>query len=231
MLKRGFVTADKILSVFIDESGDFGPYETHSPYYLVAMVLHYQGVDISGNISAFESHLRNLRYTEHAVHTEPLIRRESVYKNNLVENRKQLFNALFNFSRKLDLHYACAKIRKSECPDVTTMTAKLSKAIAEILHSNESFWNSYDRVIIYYNNGQIELTKILTSVFNTLYTHVEFRKVKPVDYKLFQVADLVCTMELLSEKAESGNFSASEMEFFDNVRSFKKNWMRMPLLP
>ncbi len=37
--------------------------------------------------------------------------------------------------------------------------------------------------------GKLKLTKILTSVFNTLYAHVEFRKVKPVDYKLFQVAD------------------------------------------
>ena len=32
----------KILSVFIDESGDFGPYEPHAPYYLVAMILHDQ---------------------------------------------------------------------------------------------------------------------------------------------------------------------------------------------
>jgi hypothetical protein len=30
----------KTLSVFIDESGDFGSYEAHAPYYLVAMVLH-----------------------------------------------------------------------------------------------------------------------------------------------------------------------------------------------
>ena len=43
--------AEKILSVFIDESGDFGQYNSHSPYYLVAMVLHNQDVDISGNIS------------------------------------------------------------------------------------------------------------------------------------------------------------------------------------
>lgn len=35
--------ADKILSIFIDESGDFGPFETHNPYYLVAMVAHNFG--------------------------------------------------------------------------------------------------------------------------------------------------------------------------------------------
>ena len=38
--------------------------------------------------------------------------------------------------------------------------------------------------------ARLNLPKILTSVFNTLYAHVEFRKVKPVDYKLFQAADL-----------------------------------------
>lgn len=224
--EQDVVMAEKILSVFIDESGDFGTYEAHAPYYLVAMVLHDQSIDIRENIAGFETHLNNLGYEQHAVHTGPLIRRESVYMNDLVEARKKLFNALFNFARRLDFHYACAKIKKSECPDVITMTARLSKEIASILRSHEAFWNSFDRVIIYYDNGQIELTKILTSVFSTLYTHVEFRKVRPVDYKLFQVADLICTMELLSEKVEGNSFSRSELEFFDNVRSFKKNYLK-----
>ncbi|MCB7320116.1 DUF3800 domain-containing protein [Lacrimispora sp. 210928-DFI.3.58] len=218
--------SEKILSVFIDESGDFGPYEVHAPYYLVAMVLHDQTVDISANIAGFETHLRNLGYAQHAVHTRPLIRRESVYANDLMENRKQLFNALFHFSRKLDIRYTCVKIKKNECPDVIAMTAKLSKGIANVLRVNEAFWNSFDRVIVYYDNGQIELTKILISVFSTLYAHVEFRKVRPVDYKLFQVADFICTLELLSEKADSGTFSASEMEFFENIRCFKKNYLK-----
>ena len=35
---------EKVLSVFIDESGDFGDYDFHSPYYYVAMVLHDQSI-------------------------------------------------------------------------------------------------------------------------------------------------------------------------------------------
>lgn len=81
------------------------------------------------------------------------------------------------------------------------MTAKASKAIADVVRVNATLWEHFDRVIIYYDNGQIELMKILTSVFSTLYTHVDFRRVQPIDYKLFQVADLVCTMELLAKKA------------------------------
>ena len=218
--------AEKILSVFIDESGDFGPYELHAPYYLVAMILHDQDTDISENIKSFETHLSNLGYRHHAIHTGPLIRRESIYSNDLVEERKRLFNALFNFARKLDFQYSCIKIKKSECPDVITMTSKISRSLASVLRNNDVFWNSFDKVIVYYDNGQIELTRILTSVFSTLYAHVEFRKVRPVDYKLFQVADLICTMELLAEKTENNSFSNSEMEFFDTVRDFKKNYLK-----
>lgn len=30
------------LSIFIDESGDFGDYDYHSPYYIISMVYHDQ---------------------------------------------------------------------------------------------------------------------------------------------------------------------------------------------
>ena len=155
-----------------------------------------------------------------------MIRRESVYSNVLVEERKHLFNALFHLTRKLDFQYSCAKVKKSECMNITTLISKISNAIANILHSKDNFWNNFDRIIVYYDNGQIELTKILTTVFGSLYTHVEFRKVKPVDYKLFQVADLICTMELLAEKAENNSFTHSEMEFLGNVRDCKKNYLK-----
>ena len=217
---------ERTLSVFVDESGDFGPYDYHAPTYLVAMVLHDQRIDISNNVRALDEHLKNLGQPIHAIHTGPLIRRESVYVNDLVEDRKRLFNALFNFARRLDIRYVCAQVRKSECPDVLTMTVKLSRAIADVLSKNAAYFNGYDRIIVYYDNGQGELTKILTSVFNALFSHVEFRKVQPVSYKLFQVADLMCTMELLRQKAESNGFSNSEQNFFSSVRDFKKNYWK-----
>ena len=220
---------EKILSVFVDESGDFGPYDHHAPYYLVSMVLHDQNIDIKQNIEDLALHLQNLGYKDHAIHTGPLIRRESVYSSDLMEERKRLFNALFNFARRLDFHYLCVSIKKSECPDVITMTAKLSRAIADHLRKNMPYFEHFDQVILYYDNGQVELTKILTSVFNALFTHVEFRKVQPINYKLFQVADLICTLELLAAKADANALSHSEQEFFGSPRDLKKNYIK-PLL-
>ncbi|MCR5126399.1 MAG: hypothetical protein K6B43_14575 [Treponema sp.] len=44
-----------------------------------------------------------------------------------------------------------------------------------------------------------------------------------MDYKLFQVADLICTMELTKDKADKNKLSNSEIEFFGSARDFKKN--------
>ncbi len=217
---------DKILSVFIDESGDFGPFENHAPYYLVTMVLHNQKLNISENIASLENHLHKLNYNYKTIHTGPIIRREEIYRNMLMDERKQIFNILFNFTRKLDINYICASVDKSECDDVIILTSKLSRNIAEMINNNHDFFSDFDKVIIYYDNGQVELTKIITSVFNAFYSNIEFRKVKPSEYKLFQVADLLCTMELLKLKTDANSFSKSEKEFFHSPRDFKKNYLK-----
>lgn len=217
---------DKTLSCFIDESGDFGPYDFHSPFYIVSVVLHDQSVDISDYIHAHEEYVSRLGYPNHALHTGPLIRRESDYENSLMEERKHLFNVLYNFARKLPIQYFSVSIKKSECIDSIQQTAKLSKALSTELKAHEDFFRYFDQIIVYYDNGQTELTKIITSVFNTLFSNVDIRRVKPVDYKLFQVADLICTLELLHEKAISNSLTRSEVEFLHSPREFHKEYYR-----
>jgi len=182
--------------------------------------------DSGNNIKGLEMHLNNLGYPKHAVHTGPLIRRESVYSNDLIESRKKLFNALFNFTRKLEVSYSCTLLKKKECDGISSMINKQAQLIKDELRKNQEYLASFDKILVYYDNGQNELSKILTSVFHSLFSNVEFRKVKPVEYKLFQVADLICTMELLAKKAENNLFSRSENEFFGGVRDFKKNYYK-----
>ena len=164
----------RTLSVFIDESGDFGAYEAHSPYYIVALVYHDQNIDISKNLQVFSEHLRNLGYENHAVHTGPLIRRESDYEHELVEERKRLFNALFHFARKLDIQYSCVKVLKRECRDEIVLTSRISKQLGEILDEHQDFFHAYNQIIVYYDNGQINLTRIISSVFSSHLSDVEF---------------------------------------------------------
>ena len=70
----------KELSIFVDESGDFGEYAKHSPFYIITMILHDQSRDISRDIAKLRSEFINLGYEDDfVVHTGPLIRKEEIY--------------------------------------------------------------------------------------------------------------------------------------------------------
>ncbi|MBE5865921.1 MAG: hypothetical protein E7292_06895 [Lachnospiraceae bacterium] len=213
---------EKVLSVFIDESGDFGQYNPASPNYYVAMVLHNQEIDISKNIEALERQVSNWGYPEHTIHTGPLIRCESVYKNDLREQRKALFNALYHFTRLLDIQYICPVINQGDCAEKSKLayTDKLTKEIANQLRAKDTYFSSFDKIIVYYDYGQVELAQILVSVFNTMFSKVEFRKIETNQYKLSQAADLICTVEAIAKK---NVLTKSESEFFHSKNDFKKN--------
>ncbi len=219
----------KILSCFVDETGDFGKYDPRCPYYMVSVVLHEQSNSIEKQLNGLEQYLSDLGYPHHALHAGPLLRREADYAEVAAEDRKKMFNLLFNFARKVPINYFCAKVKKSECKDADELDAKLTKAIKAEVLKNEDYWSSFDKIIIYYDNGQKALKRVLNITFNSLFSDVEVRKVQPSDYRLFQVADLLCTLELVHAKIETGQFSKTEDRFFHGSHEFKKEYWRKVL--
>lgn len=111
----------KELSIFIDESGDFGEYDHHSPYYIITMVFHDQREDIQPAVLKLNQELSYLNLNNLCIHTGPIM---------------------------------------------------------------------------------------------------------PSEYKLFQVSDLLCTIELVKLKLDNNMFSKSETAFFGNVRDLKKNYIK-----
>lgn len=147
---------------------------------------------------------------------------KSVYKNDLREDRKALFNALYHFTRMVDINYICPMINQGECAEKSKLayTDKLTKEIANTLRVNYEFFFEYNMIIVYYDYGQIELAQILVSVFNTMFSNVQFRKIETNQYKLSQAADLICTVEAIAQK---NVLTKSEIDFFHSKRDFKKN--------
>jgi hypothetical protein len=56
--------------------------------------------------------------------------------------------------------------------------------------------------------------------------NVEFRKVLPKDYRLFQAADLTCTIKLTELKMLDHSLSKSELTFFGDERTIRKNYIK-----
>ena len=80
------------LSIFIDESGDFGPFEKHSPFYVLSLVFHDQSDDITGHLEKIHAGLgRRGLPADHAMHAGPLVRREQEYRWMELADRRAIF--------------------------------------------------------------------------------------------------------------------------------------------
>lgn len=216
----------KELSIFVDESGDFGEYSTHSPYYIVTMVLHDQSKDISSEIIKLNNELINLGYENHVVHTEPLIRREEDYQNLSPNERRSIFTKLYYFTVKCDIHYKSFIFQKKEFENTFKLEGRMAREISSFIRENLTYFQEFEQVILYYDNGQHELNRILNTVLATELADYDVRKVFPCDYKLFQAADLICTLELLRLKSEAGNLTRSETLIFHSKRELKKDFLK-----
>ena len=214
------------LSVFVDESGDFGKYESHSPFYIFTLVFHEQSSTITNQINILEQQLINLSLKpNHCFHSGPIIRREDDYRLFTIQKRRNILNKLITFTKKVDLQYVSFFADKKEASDSITLTATLSKQLFFFLQSNLSYFSRYDKIILYYDNGQHELGRLLAATLSIL-SNVEYRKVQPANYRLFQVADLLCTLELLSIKASRNMLSVSELSFFSDKQTLFKNYIK-----
>ena len=211
------------LSIFVDESGDFGPASKHSPFYLLTFVLHSQDGDITKEIAKLRESLRDTKYEPtRAIHTGPLIRREDEYKNQTIDERRKQLWKLAAFIRKCDFSYKTFIFDKREAKDEYDLIRKISQSLSIFLNDNLKYFQSFDEVFAYYDNGQAEISKILSSAFGALLFDVEFRRALPADYFLLQAADYFCTLELLAIKHERKLLTRSERLFFYKPKELQK---------
>ena len=217
----------KELSVFVDESGDFGAYEHHSPFYLVTLVFHDQSIDLSPNLRRLHDAMNQSGTPNYTIHAGPLIRRENEYHEFSITERKKIFDNLFHFVRTTNITYYSVIVEKKHLVEHIDLNIQITKQLSAFLYNSIEKLLQYDRIVVYYDNGQMELTNILVSVFNTVLHQVQFKKVIPANYKLFQAADMLCTIELLSLKAEKKMLSKSELAFFVSERNLYRTYTRI----
>lgn len=214
------------LSIFIDESGDFGEYNHHSPYYIISIVMHKQSNDISNLINELDNKLIQIGYEKKWVHIGPIVRHEEDYKYMSIIERRKILNSFTTFVKKCPINFKCFHIDKKHIKNTMESISKLTKQISFFLKNNINYFNSFDTIKIYYDNGQTEVTKMLNSIFNTLFSNVIFHRVIPSEYKLFQVADFFCYFKLLTLKLENKTISKNEIKFFEKPYNIYKNYLK-----
>lgn len=215
------------LSVFVDESGRFQHPDTESRFYIVGMVFHDQSVDISNAVLDFNRSISSLGLDPNVFvfHAGPLVRREKGYEFFSRNHRGKIYNRMMTFARRIDFKWHCLCVDKKFINSSLQIVSKLQAQLDEFIEAHRPFMENVERVKVYYDCGQSPVTNILQKSFTALGGKVEFGvDVKPRRYMLFQLADLICTLNLVAMKIKSGEpLTDSEYRFFGGHGAFRRS--------
>ncbi len=214
------------LGIFIDESGDFGEVKEYPAYYLVTFIFHNKDNRIDKYVDKLEESIRNAGFKVEYIHTGPVIRREEVFSKYSIDERRKLLYKMLNFIMVCPISHLTVSVDRKEAGSKVALAGKLARAIQTAINKHMKFFAEFDRIIVYYDNGQSELSAILNAVFSIQFSNVEFRKAEPQRYRLLQVADFICSMELLKIKKEQKRLSNSEKQFFYKPQELNKTFFK-----
>ncbi len=221
--------SEKVLSIFIDESGRFQYPDDMSRFYVISLVLHDQSIGIDREVSTLEQGFRSLHLSNLCFHAGPLIRQEKAFGVMDWEFRSRIFSMMMAFARKVDFRYHCLTADKKFITSAEMLVQKLGDSLEGFLSEQRSRLSRYDKVKIYYDCGQSPLTNLLHRAFEWKYgPKIEFAQaVKPERYRLFQLADLVCSLKLVELRLTLGEaMTDSEHAFFGGPKAFKHKILR-----
>ena len=199
------------LSIFVDESGRFQYPDELSRFYILGMVFHDQDCDISSLVADLERAESELGLENHCFHAGPLIRQEKGYEFLSRHFRGRILSRMMAFASRVDFKYHCLSVDK------------------RFIDSHHTYFASVNNIKVYYDCGQSPVTNLIKSTFTNAFSpSIEFKHgVKPSRYRLFQIADLVCTLHLIELRLAHGiPMTRSEMRFFGGPRDFKRNILR-----
>lgn len=216
----------KELSIFIDESGDFGEYDPRSPFYIISMVTHDQRNNIFSQVKNLDRVLAETELKRNFIHIGPLIRREAEYKNLTTKERLHILKKMLAFVDKVEFKHESFVVEKKHIKSDTELIQKLSRQLSDFIREHYPYFTSFDKVKIYYDNGQDGVVRVLVAVFSALFDNAEFKKAAQKDYKMLQVADLVCTATLTELKLKTHTLSQSERHVLGDDKNIKKDFLR-----
>ena len=211
----------KRLNIFVDETGEFGFGNGASELYGVSFTFHEQKDDIAVEILKFNERLTKIGYTK-MIHMADLIMKRGDYKDFSISKRKSIFNAIYQFSRKIPIKYQTIIIDKKYTNNSRILKQQLSITINQMIKKHEQYFNKFDKIVMYYDNGQEILATILESIFlrfDSFEHKVDFNH---EEKRLFQISDMLTYIDKYDYKYKNKRKFTKGEKFFFSVDEIRK---------
>lgn len=219
----------KTLSIFVDESGILNESARISRYYVLTLLLHDQTMKVDDLVREFDRSLDLVGIANLCFHAGPIIRGNESFEFMNWDLRRKIFSRMMRFARKVDFAYHCLTVDKKFCDSVDSILLMLERQLSDFVVEHHDRLAAFANVKVYYDCGQKQITNFLHRFFESRKTiPVTFAQaVQPRRYKLFQVADLACTIKLMELKlGADGRLSPCERRFFGGEKKFRHDILR-----
>ena len=213
------------LSIFVDESGEFGPV---SKYYLITLVFHDQSAAIDSHLDKYRRVLNDCGMMDIAFHLSPLMNGHCEYADLGLGVRKRHLSKFLVFTQSLPFTYQTFAFKTTGFDGADKLLVRMKRDITSFLFDHLEFFQAFDKVKVYYDDGQQAVSEVIHEAIR--YTLSKdaymFKDAHPCDYCLSQVADFACGIELTALKYDASEATATDAIFFGGSNSFKKNYLK-----
>ena len=208
-------------SIFLDESGSDG---MRDRFYLLTLVVHDQGNDIRPDIALYEQSLQAKGLPDIPFHASPLLNGHGRYEGMDLAARKRLLSSFRVFYRHAPVRHHCIKLKTAEYASVEALAAAMRKHIVDFVFGRLSYFQEFDIVKVYYDDGQRSIADAVHKALDYALSKqsVIYRETSAEDYRIAQIADYICTMELTALKYRAKTSTATDEKFFGSWSQFKK---------
>lgn len=138
------------------------------------------------------------------------------YESMELDKRKRLLSSFEGFVRKVPFLYKVFVYKRSEVNDSSIFISRFKRDLVIFLTDNLSYFQSFDKVKIYYDNGQQMVTSALHDAIDYMLSKsaVLYRIANPQEYRLFQAVDYLCTLELTDLKYCEKQLTETDIKIF-----------------
>lgn len=213
------------ISIFADESGDK---TANSRFFLLTVVFHDQSNPIQPYLDAYRRSLTIAELPDIPYHSEPLMNGHKEYAHLDLSKRKKLLVSFNVLVQRLPIHYRTLSFKSSRLDSESNLAAHIKRGLVELFSENLEYFQTFDKVKIYYDNGQRMVQNAISeAVLDSISKHaIQHRRMTMSEYRLAQVADYLCAIELAALKYATKENSATYDKMFGSYGSFKRNWLK-----
>ena len=142
--------------------------------------------------------------------------------------RKALLSRFNAFVRRLPIEYHTFSYSSYDVGGVRELSARMRRDLVNFVYEHFEGFQSFDRVVVYYDEGQQAVMKALHEAFGYMLGDgaVEYRRLRYQDRRLSQVVDYLSSVELAAMRYDEGAESSTYRKFYGLRGDLKRNYLK-----